>query len=182
MAVQVAKPTLVLPLTIIKKENPRDRSELVQQLIVLSVLVAVPVAFSLFRQGRLIEMVSIPLFVTITATVNLYLPGYLSYELREDGVHLCSALRKRTIAYADIEMATVYADMPSLGWWAWWAYSASDYKVGIFPFGEVGLVDAVASHVDEAVVVLKLKKGRPVLFTPEDPERAVKLINSLRKA
>lgn len=182
MAVQVAKPTLVLPVKLIKRENPQDYSAVIQQLIVLSALLAVPVAFGLWREGRLIQMVGFPLFILVKVTIDLYLPGYLSYELREDGVYLCSAFRRRTIAYADIELATVYADMPSLGWWAWWAYGTSDYKVGIFPFGEFGLVDAVASHVDEAVVVLKLKKGRPVLFTPEDPERAVKLVETFRKA
>gem|GEM_PF-4692557 len=55
------------------------------------------VAFGLWREGRLIEMVSWPLLIFVWGTINMYLPGYLSYELREEGLYLCSVLRRRTI-------------------------------------------------------------------------------------
>jgi len=151
------------------------------QLLVIYVLFTAVMAFVLLLEGRMQLIVGVPLLLVVLQIIDLYLPGFLSYELCLDGVRLRSVLRRRTISYDEIENAIAYTEKPPLGM-GLWAYQTTDYAVGLYPSKKFGWVDVFASHYDESAVVLVLKKGRPVLFTPEDPVLAVKLIDSLRKA
>jgi len=108
MTVPVTQRKLTLPVTLAKQENPRSHSKVLQRLIVLSVIIGVLVAIGLSIEGRLRNMVGLPLLILVWRTMDLYLPGCLSYELREGGVYLRSALRRRTIAYDEIELAAVF--------------------------------------------------------------------------
>lgn len=171
------------PIELAKQMDPRDLSKRdllrnviygVAFLLVLSELISVsraPLFFFRFFAWTL-------LFVL--AVASPYLPAYIKYELREDGVYLQSAVRRRTIPYAEIELATVFTDISSFSW-EFGVIGSPQYHVGIYSNKEYGYIDLVASHLYEHAVLLLLKDARPVIFTPEGPERVVALIDSLQK-
>ncbi len=180
----MAKQNLVFPATIEMQTNPRSHLKLLQHMVVLSTIIGVLVVLEWAMTGRprgLRGIVGVPLFVLVSSAISLYLPGYISYELRENGLFLRSALRRRNIAYDEIKCAAVFTDLSSLGF-GWWAINTPDYEVGLYSHELYGWVDVVASHLHDPAVILLLKNNRPVIFTPEDPERVVEIIESMRKA
>ncbi|MBS3938853.1 MAG: hypothetical protein KGZ50_09830 [Peptococcaceae bacterium] len=177
----MAKQGLVLPVPLAKQENPRSHLKLLQRVVVLGIIIGVLVVLEWVMMGRprgLRGIVDVPLFVLVASAIYLYLPGYLSYELRENGIFLRSALRRRHIAYDEISCAAVFTDLSSLGF-GWWAIGTPDYEVGLYSHELYGWVDVVASHLHDPAVILLLKNKRPVIFTPEDPERVVEMIESI---
>ena len=117
----------------------------------------------------------------VLAVSSPYWPAHIKYELREDGVYLQSALRRRTIPYAKIKLAAVFTDISSLSW-RLGVIGSPQYHVGIYASREFGYVDLVASHLYEHAVILLLEDARPVIFTPSQPEDVVAMIRSLQTA
>lgn len=130
------------------------------------VLVVAPLT-AVFAFSLLFSLALIPLLLTSLKITP-------SYYLRNDGVQICSLLSRRTIPYGEIEAATVLPFKPGFSFRL--AINTTGYHVGIFQNERFGTVDAVASSKSDQAVVLVLKKGRPLLFTPADPERIAEVI------
>ncbi len=108
-------------------------------------------------------------------SLAVVLKGYPSYHLFDKGIQLRSFLWRRTIPYEQIEAVTVLP-FKQLHFGLRWAIDTHTYHVGIFPSERFGTIDVVSSSYTDQAVVLVLKKGRPVLFTPADPNRIAEMI------
>lgn len=106
----------------------------------------------------------------------LALSPFLRYRVTQDGIELHSLLRHRMIPYeAIVDILVVRANV-----WigALTATSAVGYHVGIYRLRDLGVVDVAASRCDARAVVLMLRTGRPVIFTPIDPDAVAELMRT----
>jgi len=172
-----------LPITLGKQRNLRGRPKWqvwLDWLATATTVVAMLAFFVFGNQRDLLRSLTMAM-LSFGVISQFYLPRFLSYELREEGLFLRSMLRGRTIPYTDIELATLFPAISSLGY-GFGAFQSHGYQVGLRSSEQFGWVDVVGSSPVGEAVVLLLKKGRPVIFTPEHPERIVEMLDTLRRA
>jgi len=95
-------------------------------------------------------------------------PHFLSYRLTDDGVQIRSLARRRIITYSNIDTVLVTTFRQS---WGLQPLNSHGYYVGLQRSEHWGYADIACSTASGEAVALVLRVGRPVLFTPIDPER-----------
>lgn len=165
--------------------DKQDEHELLDskslRLTIAMVLLVITGVFSrhVITSPNALLMIGLPVLALASDAVNFFQRRALAYYLSDEGLQIQLLTRRRTIAYSDMESVMVVRFKASF---SLRSYGGNGYHVGVHPSEHWGEADIACSTYSGDAVALVLKEGRPMLFTPVDPERVADEIRARVRA